>query len=92
MESELLAAIRAQIPGLPVVDPAQLAPKYNPLADTLVVYLTPDHKGTVWSELDDYLLLGREEQSGAVTGIMIEYFSEWLLLAASHAYQGKSAG
>ena len=39
--------------------------------------------------LDDYLLLGRHADTEQVTGVMVEYFSEWLLAATDLAHKSK---
>ena len=89
MDSRILASLRRQISDFPEVQAQAIETIFEPDADTLVVYFTADHTPTYWSELDDYLLLGRHADSEQVTGVMIEYFSEWLLLATEMAQRGR---
>ena len=91
MDTNILSSLQQQIPGLPAIDPEQVETGYNPGVDTLVVYFTHDRTPTYWDELDDYLLLGRKVDSDEVTGVMIEYFTEWLLRATRNAYEVREA-
>ncbi len=89
MDSRILNSLREQISNFPDVNASRIKTIFEPNADTLVVYFTDDHTPTYWSELDDYLLLGRHADTEQVTGVMVEYFSEWLLAATDLAHKSK---
>jgi hypothetical protein len=83
-------SLQKQIPDFPAIEASAIETHYNPPADTLVVYFRVDHHPTYWSEIDDYLLLGRKIGTEEITGVMIEYFSEWLLMATDMAQKAKA--
>ena len=60
---------------------------YNAKVDSLIVYFTGKPVPSVWSDVDDYAYIGFAlEDQTAVTGLMIEHFSKWLL-APTYAQQ-----
>ena len=68
------------------LDPAQLWVHYNPGADALTVYFTDSPVPSVWEDIDEYVYIGfASEEETRVTGVMIEHFSEWLLLSGQNS-------
>lgn len=64
------------------IDPAQLWVNYNPHADSLTVYFTDNPVPSVWEDIDGYVYIGfASDDETRVTGVMIEHFSKWLLVA-----------
>ena len=64
------------------IDPAQLWVNYNPRADSLTVYFTGNPVPSVWEDIDDYAYIGfASDDDTRITGVMIEHFSGWLLVA-----------
>jgi hypothetical protein len=69
------------------IDPSQLWVHYNPKADSLTIYFTGEPVSSVWEDIDQYAYIGyAEDDETAVTGVMIEHFSKWLLVPG-HAEQ-----
>ncbi len=69
------------------LDPAQLWVNYNPRADSLTVYFTDTPVPSVWEDTDEYVYIGfAPDNETRVTGVMIEHFSQWLLVS------GQSSG
>ena len=67
------------------IEPAQLWVNYNPQADSLTVYFTGQPVPSVWNDLDEFVYLGFAlDNEAAVTGMMIEHFSKWLLVSGRH--------
>jgi hypothetical protein len=63
------------------IDPTQLWVNYNPKADTLTVYFTAHPVPSVWEDIDRYVYTGfASDDERRVTGVMIEHFSQWLLV------------
>ena len=63
------------------IDPTQLWVNYNPKADTLTVYFTARPVPSVWEDIDRYVYIGfASDDESQVTGVMIEHFSQWLLV------------
>ena len=63
------------------IDPSQLWVNYNPLADSLTVYFTGQPVPSVWDDVDHYAYIGFSlDDETLVTGVMIEHFSQWLLV------------
>ncbi len=64
------------------LDPAQLWVNYNAHADSLTVYFTSTPAPSVWENIDDCVYIGfASDNETRVTGVMIEHFSQWLLLS-----------
>lgn len=67
------------------LDPAQLWVHYNPGADSLTVYFTDSPVPSAWEDIDEYVYIGfASEEETSVIGVMIEHFSEWLLLSGQN--------
>jgi hypothetical protein len=63
------------------VEPSQLWVSYNPTADSLTIYFTGKPVPSVWSDVDEYAYIGFSlSDETLVTGLMIEHFSQWLLV------------
>lgn len=63
------------------IDPAQLWVNYNAKADALTIYFTGKPTPSVWDDVDEYAYIGFSlEDESIVTGLMIEHFSQWLLV------------
>ena len=63
------------------IDPAQLWVSYNAKADALTIYFTGKPTPSVWDDVDEYAYIGFSlEDESIVTGLMIEHFSQWLLI------------
>jgi hypothetical protein len=63
------------------IDPARLWVNYNPEADTLTLYFTAKPVPSVWEDIDKYVYIGfTSDDETCVTGVMIEHFSQWLLV------------
>jgi uncharacterized protein YuzE len=63
------------------IDPAHLWVNYNPQADALTVYFTEHPVASVWEDIDRYVYIGfASDDERRVTGVMIEHFSQWLLV------------
>ena len=63
------------------IDPAQLWVNYNAKADALTIYFTGKPTPSVWDDVDEYAYIGFSlEDERIVTGLMIEHFSQWLLM------------
>ena len=55
--------------------------QYDQQSDSLVVYVTGTPVPTVWNDIDDYAYMGFAlDDEEKMTGIMIEHFSQWLLV------------
>ena len=68
------------------LNPSQLWVNYDPSADSLTVYFTEAPVPSVWEDTDDYVYIGfAPENETLVTGVMIEHFSQWLLLSGQRA-------
>lgn len=66
------------------IDPAQLWVHYSPETDTLTIYFNGKPVPTIWEDVDEYAYIGLDAQDEtAVTGVMLEHFSKWLLLPTS---------
>jgi len=77
-------AVRGYFPK--VVEPSQLWVKYNPIADSLTIYFTGQPVPSVWRDVDPYACIGFAlDDETSVTGIMIEHFSQWLLVSDNEA-------
>ncbi len=64
------------------LDPAQLWVNYNSRADSLTVYFTSTPVPSVWEDIDHSVYIGfAQDNETQVTGVMIEHFTQWLLLA-----------
>jgi len=64
------------------IDPTQLWVNYNSNADSLTVYFTDKPVSSVWEDIDKYVYIGfAVDDEKIVTGVMIEHFSKWLLVA-----------
>ncbi|MBI4641996.1 MAG: DUF2283 domain-containing protein [Candidatus Tectomicrobia bacterium] len=64
------------------IDPTHLWVNYNPHADALTVYFTDNPVPSVWEDIDEYVSIGfASDDETRVTGVMIEHFSKWLLVA-----------
>jgi hypothetical protein len=64
------------------VKPSELWVKYNSKVDSLIIYFTGEPVPTVWDDVDEYVYIGfSSNNETAVTGVMIENFSEWLLMS-----------
>ena len=62
--------------------PSQLWVNYDSGADSLTVYFTDSPVPSVWEDTDTYVYIGfAPEDERFVTGVMIEHFSQWLLLS-----------
>lgn len=73
------------------LDPAQLWVNYNPNADSLTVYFTDTPGPSVWEDTDDYVYIGfAQGNETLVTGVMIEHFSQWLLLSGQGSGEPES--
>ena len=71
------------------LDPAHLWVNYNPKADTLTVYFTAHPVPSVREDIDRYVDIGfASDDERWVTGVMIEHFSQWLLV--EELQEGKS--
>jgi hypothetical protein len=67
------------------IDPARLWVSYNPKADALTVYFTAKPVPSVWEDIDKYVYIGfAPNDETCVTGVMIEHFSQWLLVGDLH--------
>ena len=74
------------------VEPSQLWVKYNPKADSLIIYFTGQPVPTVWSDVDLYAYIGFVvDDETTVTGVMIEHFSKWLLVSDYREREVESA-
>ena len=74
------ASVQRYFPTM--IDPAQLWVNYNPAADALTVYFTSHPVPSVWDDVDQYAYIGFAiDDETLVTGVMIEYFSKWLLVS-----------
>jgi Protein of unknown function (DUF2283) len=63
------------------IDPTHLWVNYNPKADALTVYFTDYPVPSVWEDIDRYVYIGfAPDDERRVTGVMIEHFSQWLLV------------
>ena len=63
------------------IDPTHLWVNYNPKADALTVYFTDHPVPSVWEDIDRYVYIGfASDDERRVTGVMIEHFSQWLLV------------
>ena len=63
------------------IDPTHLWVNYNPKADALTVYFTDHPIPSVWEDIDRYVYIGfASDDERRVTGVMIEHFSQWLLV------------
>lgn len=63
------------------IHPSQVWVQYDQHSDSLVVYVTGKPVPTVWNDIDDYAYLGFAlDDEEKMTGIMIEHFSQWLLV------------
>ena len=63
------------------LDPTHLWVNYNPKADALTVYFTAHPVPSVWEDIDRYVYIGfAANDERRVTGVMIEHFSQWLLV------------
>ncbi len=72
-------AVQAYFPK--TIDPAQIWVNYNPKADSLTVYFTGQPVPSVWTDIDRYAYIGFAlDDASRVTGVMIEHFSQWLLM------------
>lgn len=68
------------------LNPSQLWVNYDPSADSLTVYFTDSPVPSVWEDTDDYVYIGfAPGNETLVTGVMIEHFSQWLLLSDQSA-------
>lgn len=64
------------------IDPSQLWVNYNAKADSLTVYFTGKPVPSIWTDVDNYAYIGfAADNQTAVTGLMIEHFSKWLLVS-----------
>lgn len=64
------------------LDPSQLWVHYNAQADSLTVYFTGTPVPSIWDDVNEYAYVGySRDDNTAVTGLMIEHFSRWLLVA-----------
>jgi hypothetical protein len=62
------------------LDPSQLWVNYNAAADSLIIYFTGKPVPSVWEDVDQYAYVGFAlDDETAITGVMIEHFSKWLL-------------
>jgi hypothetical protein len=62
------------------LEPSQLWINYNAEADSLTIYFTGKPVSSVWQDIDHYAYVGFAlEDETAITGVMIEHFSKWLL-------------
>jgi hypothetical protein len=69
------------------IDPSQLRVKYNAQADSLTIYFTGKPVPSIWTDVDAYAYIGfAEDNKTFVTGLIIEHFSKWPLVA-DHAHQ-----
>ncbi len=72
--------IQKYFPSL--IDPNKLWVNYNPKADSLTIYFTGKPVPSVWNDVDEYAYIGFDQNNEtSVTGLMIEHFSKWLLVA-----------
>ena len=63
------------------IDPTHLWVNYNPKADALTVYFTDHPVPSVWEDIDRCVYIGfASDDERRVTGVMIEHFSQWLLV------------
>ena len=63
------------------IDPSKLWVNYNASVDSLTIYFTGKPVPSVWSDVDEYAYIGfSQENETIVTGLMIEHFSQWLLV------------
>lgn len=63
------------------IDPMHLWVNYNPKADALTVYFTDQLVPSVWEDIDKCVYIGFvSDDETIVTGVMIEHFSQWLLV------------
>lgn len=62
------------------IEPSNLWVHYNSAADSLTIYFTGQPVPSIWTDVDDYAYIGVDpDDERAVTGVMIEHFSQWLL-------------
>ena len=67
------------------LEPSQLWVNYHAEADSLTIYFTGRPVPSVWEDIDQYTYIGFAlDDETAITGMMIEHFSQWLL-AQGHA-------
>ena len=68
------------------IDPTQLWVKYNPQADSLTIYFMGEPTPSIWDDVDEYAYIGFAlDDETAVTGLMIEHFSRWLLVPGNQS-------
>ncbi|MBI3958178.1 MAG: hypothetical protein HY328_05155, partial [Chloroflexi bacterium] len=73
-------SVKAYFPA--TIDPSQLWVNYNPLADSLTVYFNGAPTPSVWDDVDEYAFIGFAlDDDTVVTGVKIEHFTRWLLVA-----------
>ena len=73
------AAVQRYFPK--AIDPSQLWVNYNPTVDSLTVYFTGQPVPSVWDDVDRFAYIGFAlDDETLVTGVMIEHFSQWLLV------------
>ncbi len=73
-------SVKAYLPES--VDPSNLWVNYDPVSDSLIIYFTSQPVPSVWDDVDAYAYIGFSlEDENAVTGVMIEHFSKWLLVS-----------